>query len=67
MTTGDTAAILSMLDHLDVKLDGVHITPTGPFSSYRPLWKQREFHAAYRAGRGPLAAVPGTSIGQGGR
>lgn len=43
------------------KAEGIWIYPTGPFSSYRPLWKQQEFYAAYRSGRGPLAALPGTS------
>ena len=40
---------------------GVWIKPTGPNASYRTLAKQQEFYAAYQAGKGPLAAKPGTS------
>ena len=43
------------------KKTGVWLRPTGPYASYRPLWKQHEFYADYLAGRGPLAARPGTS------
>ena len=40
---------------------GVWIRPTGPVSSYRALNAQRYFYAKWKAGRGALAAVPGTS------
>lgn len=40
---------------------GVWLRPTGPIASYRPLGAQRALYADYQAGRGPLAAVPGTS------
>lgn len=40
---------------------GVWIRPTGPASSYRALYWQQRFRQAYLSGRGPLAAVPGTS------
>lgn len=40
---------------------GVWLSPTGPNSSYRSYAKQVEFYNAYLAGRGPLAARPGTS------
>lgn len=58
---GATARSWLAMRYYIIRKYGVYITPTGPYSSYRPLWKQREFYAAYRAGRGPLAAVPGTS------
>ena len=40
---------------------GVWIEPTGPWSSYRPYWKQVEFYNNYVNGRGPIAAKPGYS------
>ena len=40
---------------------GVWLRPTGPWSSYRPYAKQQAFYADYVNGKGPLAAVPGTS------
>lgn len=40
---------------------GVWLSPTGPNSSYRSYAKQVEFWNAYQAGRGALAARPGTS------
>lgn len=43
------------------KKTGVWLYPTGPWSSYRPLWKQQEFWKNYTSGKGPLAARPGTS------
>ena len=40
---------------------GIEIRPTGPRSSYRTLYWQKYFWNEYQAGRGNLAAVPGTS------
>lgn len=40
---------------------GVWLRPTGPNSSYRPYVKQVEFYNNYLAGKGALAARPGTS------
>jgi hypothetical protein len=40
---------------------GVWICPTSPRTAYRPLADQEYFWNLYRAGRGALAARPGTS------
>ncbi len=40
---------------------GIWISPLGPVSSYRPLATQQVFWNLFQAGRGNLAAVPGTS------
>jgi hypothetical protein len=53
------AAWLAMRTH--VGKDGVWICPTSPRTAYRPLKDQQYFWHLYRTGKGPLAAVPGTS------
>ena len=40
---------------------GIFISPLGPASSYRTFDKQQEFWNLYQAGKGNLAAKPGTS------
>lgn len=40
---------------------GIWLEPTGPYSSYRPFWKQVDFYRNYQNGTGPLAAYPGQS------
>ena len=40
---------------------GIEIRPSGSRSSYRTLYWQKYFWNEYQAGRGNLAAVPGTS------
>lgn len=43
------------------KRTNVWISPSGPVSSYRTFAQQQVFWDLYRAGKGNLAAVPGTS------
>lgn len=40
---------------------GVWLSPTGPNSTYRTYAKQVQYWNDYQAGRGPIAARPGTS------
>lgn len=57
----DAAAAWNAM-HADIKKKtGIDIRPSGPRSSYRTLYWQKYFWNEYQAGRGNLAAVPGTS------
>jgi hypothetical protein len=61
LARGGPARSYLAMRHYIGKRYGVWLRPTGPWSSYRPLWKQSEFYRAFLDGRGPLAARPGTS------
>lgn len=54
------AKFLAMRDALHAAT-GVWINPAPGSSAYRPLAIQQQFYAAYQAGTGNVAAVPGTS------
>jgi hypothetical protein len=57
----DAAAAWNAM-HKEIKTKtGIDIRPTGPRSSYRTLYWQKYFWNEYKAGRGNLAAAPGTS------
>ena len=57
----DAAAAWNAM-HKEIKTKtGIDIRPTGPRSSYRTLYWQKYFWNEYQAGRGNLAAAPGTS------
>ena len=57
----DAAAAWNAM-HADIKKKtGIDIRPSGSRSSYRTLYWQKYFWNEYQAGRGNLAAVPGTS------
>lgn len=51
---------LAMHHYLKTK-KGIDLRPTGPNSSYRDYDTQVRFWNDYQAGRGPIAARPGTS------
>lgn len=51
---------LAMHYYLKTK-KGIDLRPTGPNSSYRTYDTQVQFWNEYQAGRGPIAARPGTS------
>jgi hypothetical protein len=51
---------LAMRDALHAAT-GIYINPAPGSSAYRPLATQQQFYAAYQAGTGNVAAVPGTS------
>lgn len=52
---------LAMHYYLKTK-KGIDLRPTGPNSSYRTYDTQVQFWNDYQAGRGPIAARPGTSL-----
>lgn len=52
---------LAMHYYLKIK-KGIDLRPTGPNSSYRTYDTQVQFWNDYQAGRGPIAARPGTSL-----
>ena len=49
-----------MRDYIARK-EGVYIRPVGPMSSYRTFSQQEYLYRLYKAGKGNLAAYPGTS------
>lgn len=61
LAKGDPARSWLAMRYYIGRKHNVWLTPTGPISSYRPLAAQRRFWELYQAGRGNLAARPGTS------
>jgi Putative peptidoglycan binding domain/D-alanyl-D-alanine carboxypeptidase len=57
----DAAAAFNAMDHASTVKFNVPLRPAGPVSSYRTYAQQVVLWNLYRAGRGNLAAVPGTS------
>lgn len=61
LRSGTVARSWLALHHYLKTKKGVDIRPTGPNSSYRTYDTQVRFWNDYQAGRGPIAARPGTS------
>lgn len=57
----DAAAAFNALDRESRRRYGVALHPLGHMSSYRTYQQQMQLWQLYRAGRGNLAAYPGTS------
>lgn len=61
LRSGTVARSWLALQHYVGTKKKVWLRPTGPHSSYRDLATQQQYWADYQAGRGPIAARPGTS------